>query len=199
MVAGVVLLAACARKDAPAPAPATADCGALTGDNAVQIEMRRLECALQQVVAAIGRDDLAAVPESMHVVHAAKEQTEEALHSGAYKLPRGDLAGFAAMDEAFHATLEALVEAPRSGDYGATARALRNNLAHCSGATRIFELTNRIPRGLRWIRTLQTEFRVPPGFSRYQWPRSKTTMLFHRLETIILLPRLVPLKPNHVV
>ncbi len=100
--------------------------------------MRQLECALQQVIAAIGRDDLAAIPAWMHVVHEAKQDTEKALHGGSYRLPSGDLNAFVAMDEAFHAALEALTEAADTGDHAATSAALGGALSHCQGCHSTF-------------------------------------------------------------
>jgi len=137
----ISVLAACGKGD-PQRSPTTtgADCGAMTGDNAVQTEMRRLECALQQVVTAIGRDDLAAVPRWIHVVHEAKQETEKALESGAYKLPRGDLEAFVAMDETFHASLRALLDAANSKDHAATATALGGTLVQCQGCHAMFRV-----------------------------------------------------------
>jgi cytochrome c556 len=135
LVVVVLLLAACGTKPAAKP---SADCAALTGDNAVQTEMRRLECALEQTVVAIGRDDLAAIPRWIHVVHAAKQETEKALEGGAYKPSGGDLAAFVSMDQAFHGALERLVRAASDGDHGATATALGDVLGQCQGCHAVF-------------------------------------------------------------
>jgi hypothetical protein len=130
----IIALAACHRAS-PTPAPA---CATLSGANAVQTEMRRLECALQQVVVAIGRDDLGSVPASIEVVHAARQDTERALESGAWKPPRGDLAAFVALDEAFHRELEAMIEASTARDHAATAAALGRALGQCQGCHATF-------------------------------------------------------------
>jgi hypothetical protein len=143
IIVTTLALAACSGKKEPSTEPAREplDCAALTGDNAVQAEMRKLECALQQAVAAIGRDDLAAVPRWIHVVHEAKQATEQALESGAYALPRGDLAAFVSMDEAFHDSLVTLLRAADAGDHAATATALGNTLGQCQGCHAVFRAT----------------------------------------------------------
>lgn len=123
-------------KEAAPAAPAAAglpDCGSLQGDNAVMTEMRQLECALQRAVAAVGRDDLAVIPELIHVVHGAKQNTAKALETGAYKVPNDDVKGFVAMDEAFHASLVGLLQAAKANDHAATGAALGTVLAQCQG------------------------------------------------------------------
>lgn len=128
----------------PPTTPAAAakpDCGALTGANAVQTEMRMLECTLQLVVTAIGRNDLASVPPAISTLHAAKEATEQALHAGAYKPMNGDVAAFAALDEAFHASLVTLVQAAGANDHAATAAAMGTVLAGCQGCHATFRPT----------------------------------------------------------
>jgi cytochrome c556 len=124
-------------KAAPGAAPA---CDTLEGKNAVQTEMRRLECALEQVVVAIGRDDLAAVPAAIEVVHAARQDTERALESGAWKPPKGDLSVFVSLDETFHRELEAMVEAASAGDHAARGAALGRALGQCQGCHSTFRV-----------------------------------------------------------
>jgi hypothetical protein len=122
-----------APEEAPAaPAAGPGDCATLQGDNAVQTEMRRLECALQHAIAAIGRDDLAAIPRWIHVVHEARTETEKALESGAYK-PTGDLQAFVLLDQTFHGDLEALVEAAAAKDHAGVTGALGRALGQCQG------------------------------------------------------------------
>jgi hypothetical protein len=142
----LVTLAACARSgstedratsSAPTEAASPGQCAALSGANAVQTEMRRLECALQHAIAAIGRDDLPSIARWIGVVHEARTETEKALESGAYK-PAGDLQAFAALDHAFHADLEALVEASAAKDHAATAAALERALGQCQGCHAVF-------------------------------------------------------------
>jgi hypothetical protein len=138
---------------APAPAPVPAaptagaplDCSALGGANAVQIEMRMLECTLQRAVAAIGRDDLASVPPAISILHEAKAATEQALQSGAYKPTQGDVAAFVALDEAFHASLVTLVQATRAKDHTATAAAMGTVLGGCQGCHAVFRPTGPAP------------------------------------------------------
>jgi len=132
LVAAAIAVAGCDRSR-PAPPDDHESCAELTGANPAQTEMRRLECALERVVVAIGRDDLAAVPEAMHAVHLAREQTEQAVESGAWKPARGDLEAFAALDESFHHELEGLVDAARANDMTATAAATGRVLGQCQG------------------------------------------------------------------
>jgi hypothetical protein len=147
IVLAVFTAAACGRSEPAAPPPAAGlpDCATLTGDNAVQAEMRMLECAMQRAVAAIARDDLAAIPAAIHVVHGAKQRTHQALESGAYKPAGGDLAAFVAMDETFHRTLETLVEAANARDHAATATALGASLAQCQGCHATFRPSTAKP------------------------------------------------------
>lgn len=120
------------------PPPAVGDCGAPVGANPVQTEMRRLECALQQAVAAIGRDDLPSIAHQLHVVHAAKEATAAAIAAGTWKPATGDVKAFVALDQAFHRELEALVEASMARDHGAAATALGRTLGACQGCHATF-------------------------------------------------------------
>lgn len=121
-----------------AAAPAAADCAAPVGANPVQTEMRRLECALEQAVVAIGRDDLPLIARQLHVVHAAKEATAKAIADGTWVPATGDVKAFVALDEAFHGELEALVEASMARDHGAAAAALGRTLGACQGCHATF-------------------------------------------------------------
>jgi hypothetical protein len=147
--AALLGLAACDKTEpkpepAPAPAPAPAapaagpgDCATLTGANVVQTEMRRLECALQHAIAAIGRDDLPSIPTWIHVVHEARIETEKAIESGAYTVP-GDAQAFAALDATFHGELEQLVMAAGAKDHAGATAALGRALAACHGCHATF-------------------------------------------------------------
>jgi hypothetical protein len=163
LIAGVATaLAACNRSEparerpaeatharGPAPSaghdPRGADCATLTGDNPVQTEMRQLECALQRAVVAIGRDELASIAHDLHVVHAAREETERALAGGAWQPARGHVEGFVALDEAFHRELESLVRAARAGDHGGSASALGRALAACQGCHAAYRAEVAVP------------------------------------------------------
>jgi hypothetical protein len=150
-----LLAAAACKRDCPpapaadptpaAPAPAVApaptaslDCAAMTGQNPVQTEMRQLECALERAVIAIGRDDLPSIAHMLHIVHAAKEKTAQAITSGAWKPAQGDVTAFVAMDEAFHKHLEALVIASQAKDHAGATAALGRTLGACQGCHAAF-------------------------------------------------------------
>jgi hypothetical protein len=151
-----VALGACSRAEpgqAPAPSPepgpgaATAptsppvgstDCASLRGDNVVQTEMRKLECTLYHAVVAIGRDDLGAIAPQIHRLHAAKEDTQRAIETGAWKPAQGDVAAFVALDDTFHRELEALVSAAIGGDHAGVAAALGRVLGQCQGCHAAF-------------------------------------------------------------
>ncbi len=135
-----LVVAACDRTPPPPPA-ANPDCASLVADNAVRTEMVQLECVLQRVVTAIGRDNLAAVGPLIETVDRAKQATERALETGSYKLAQGDLTAFRAMDEAFHHALVGLVEASAKNDHAATAAALGTVLAQCQTCHATFRKT----------------------------------------------------------
>lgn len=122
----------------PQPEP---ECASLVSDNAVRTEMVQLECVLQRVVRAIGRDNLAAVAPMFEALDRTKQATEHALETGDYKLAQGDLAGFRAMDEAFHHSLEALVAASAKNDHAVTATALGAVLVQCQTCHATFRKT----------------------------------------------------------
>lgn len=99
------------------PAPASA------GPNAVQQEMRLLTAAMNTIVLAIANNDLQAIPPALHRVHGAREQTEQAIHSGAYRLKDPSrLQAFLEEDEAFHDELVKLLRASRANDLEAATR-----------------------------------------------------------------------------
>lgn len=103
--------------------------------NAVQAEMRLLTEALRDSVTALGYGNLDAIPVSLHRVHEAREATEQALETGAYKLRKnaGDLKAFEALDEAFHGELEKLANEAKANDSAATGTQLGVVLSKCSG------------------------------------------------------------------
>lgn len=130
---------ALATAPAAAPAPtANLDCAAMRGENPVQTEMRQLECALERAIVAIGRDDLPSIAQAIHVVHASKQKTAQAIESGAWKPAQGEVAAFVALDEAFHKELEALVVASQAKDHAGASAALGRTLGACQGCHAAF-------------------------------------------------------------
>lgn len=121
--------------------PAHSDSGAgeqvsatsTTPPNPVQREMRTLTSALELSVRAIGAGDLRGVEHELHKVDEAREATEAALHSGAYRLPKNAdrIEEFARRDEAFHRDLEHFAQACRDNDVAAAAEALGPVLRGC--------------------------------------------------------------------
>ena len=130
----VLMVAGCAKASdhashapaVPAPAPAA---------NAVQSEMRLLTATLESAVRGIGAGDVRAVEHEVHRLHAAKEATDAALESGAYRLPKNPegIARFRELDSAFHGGLGRLVDASRRNDVPATAEAVGVVLSGCQG------------------------------------------------------------------
>lgn len=126
----------------PTPAPAQGRAAPAAGprqpmavgrENVVANEMRALTAAMNTALAAIANDDLAAIPPALHAVHAAREQTERAIHAGTYQPPKngGQLERFVAMDEAFHDELVVLLRAARAGDSAAAARQVGTIMNGC--------------------------------------------------------------------
>ncbi|MBE7452671.1 MAG: cytochrome c [Kofleriaceae bacterium] len=93
--------------------------------------MRQLECAFQQAVSAVARDDLPSIARSLGVVHAAKDATAAAIAAGTWRPARGEVAAFVALDEAFHRELEALYYASEARDHGKTGEAMGRALGLC--------------------------------------------------------------------
>lgn len=116
-----------AHEQAAAPRP--------PGVGPVAHEMRLLNDALRDTVTAIGLGDVRSIPARLHAVHAAKEETEKAIESGAWKPKKNadGLAKFKELDGAFHEELESLVSAASKNDVPATAAALGSALAKCNG------------------------------------------------------------------
>jgi cytochrome c556 len=130
---------------APAAAGSAATPGAAAADagpppNVVQTEMRMLTEILQHTVRGIGVGDVRPIEHELHALHEAKEATEAAVKSGAYKLPKNadKLEQFEAMDEAFHEQLGALVTASDKNDVPAAATALGNLVQACAGCHAAF-------------------------------------------------------------
>jgi len=123
---------------AATPAAAPADAG--PPPNVVQTEMRMLTEILQHTVRGIGVGDVRPIEHELHALHAAKEATEAAVKSGAYKLPKNPegVAGFQQMDEAFHEQLGALVTASSKNEVPAAAEALGNLVKACAGCHAAF-------------------------------------------------------------
>jgi hypothetical protein len=143
----LLLLSACKQpaKDCPAvqcpPAVAAASVDAAgPPPNVVQTEMRLLTQILEATVRGIGANDVSAIDEQLHQLHAAKEATGAAVKSGAYKLPKNadQVAQFEAMDEAFHEHLGALVSASMKNDVPAAAEALGQIVRGCPGCHVVF-------------------------------------------------------------
>jgi hypothetical protein len=103
--------------------------------NPVQAEMRLLTAALEGTVRGIGLGDVRGVQHDLHRVHAARAQTEAALHDGRYRPPShaDQLERFVELDEAFHAELETLAAASARNDVPATAEALGRVTSRCQG------------------------------------------------------------------
>ena len=91
--------------------------------NAVQKEMRMLEKAMQQSVSAIAAGDVRGLPKLLHGVHMAGGDTNAALKSGKYKLPKNskDIDAFAALDAVFHKEMIVMVKAAKKNDVATTA------------------------------------------------------------------------------
>lgn len=117
--------------DHGAPAPAS------SGDatNPVQAEMRVLERALATAPASFASGDIRPFEHQLHAVHAAKEKTEQALHSGSYRLPKNadKLERFAQLDREFHAAVEKLAAHASKNELAPAAGAYGNVLAACNG------------------------------------------------------------------
>lgn len=103
--------------------------------NAVQREMRLLEAAMRDSVTAIAAGDVRSLPARLHAVHLASGDTEAALKSGAYKLPRegADVAAFVALDQAFHEQMIEMVKAAATNDVPTTAARFGDLMNRCQG------------------------------------------------------------------
>lgn len=104
------------------------------GVNAVQNEMRELSAAMNEIMLAVANNNLKAIPESIHRVHAARQLTEEAIASGRYKLPKNSdkMAAFIKEDDAFHEELVALVKASKTNDLNAATKQVGRLMNGCT-------------------------------------------------------------------
>jgi DNA-binding GntR family transcriptional regulator len=99
--------------------------------NAVQKEMQALHALMLTSLTAIESGTTTAIPEAIHRVHEAKDETEKAITTGAWKPPRTDatVADFVKADEAFHGEL---VKVSKKSDVTATTRQLGTVLDGCT-------------------------------------------------------------------
>jgi len=108
--------------------------------NPVQQEMALLHAAVVVTLVGIETGNVDAVPEAFHRVHAAKEVTEAALDSGAWKPKAGTtVAAFKKQDQAFHRELEKLVKAAAKKDVAATAKQLGAVITGCPACHTTFK------------------------------------------------------------
>ena len=101
------------------------------GVTAVQNEMRLLNHAVHMSVTAAALGDVSIIPGLFHPVHLARELTDKAVESGAWKPAKGDMAAFKAMDEVFHGELEKLMQAAQANDRTAVIDQLDHLLPSC--------------------------------------------------------------------
>jgi cytochrome c556 len=137
---------------APAPTPTTAaSADADVPGNVVQTEMRLMTKILEATVRGIGAGDVSGIDEQLHELHAAKQATEAAVKSGAYRLPKNPegAAAFTAMDEAFHEHLGALVKASRANDVPGASEALGQIMRGCPGCHAAFRMEPNAPANNR--------------------------------------------------
>lgn len=89
-------------------------------DNPLKKEMRLLDEAFKNLVDALIHNRPESIEEPFHRVHAAKKNTEKALHKGEITLPKNgeSLEAFVSMDEAFHENLKELLAASRKREMG---------------------------------------------------------------------------------
>ena len=143
-------LGACAQEaPGPAPTPSAAPVLAMNpeakrvedlpeGVNAVQNEMRLLDAAMRDILTLLANKQLDAIPKRIFAVHGARDLTEQALASGAYRPPRGDVAAFGAVDTAFHDQLVRMVKASRAGDLQGATDAYADAVRGCASCHESF-------------------------------------------------------------
>ena len=97
--------------------------------------MRLLHEVLRDSVTAIAMGSIESIPERLHSIDRARELTDKAIETGAYKLPKNadKLDEFHALDEAFHHELETLGATAKSKNQTATATQLGVVLGECGG------------------------------------------------------------------
>ncbi len=88
------------------------------GVNIVQLEMRLLTGAMQNILQLIGDERLDEIPGQIRQVHPAYELTHQALEEGLYRPPVNpdQIEEFIAEDDEFHDVLRGLVGAARDDD-----------------------------------------------------------------------------------
>lgn len=121
----LVLASGGARAEPPADKPPP---------NAVQREMALLHALMVTALTAVENDALEPIPEALEKVHAAREETEKALESGAWKpaKPGATVKDFVRQDQAFHKELERLEAAAKKKDVVATTKQLGAVLTGCT-------------------------------------------------------------------
>jgi len=135
----LTLASGAARAQAPAEKPPP---------NAVQKEMALLHAMTVTALVAVENDALEPIPEALEKVHAAKEETEKAIESGAWKPPKpgATVKDFVKQDQAFHKDLERLEEAAKKKDVTATTRQLGVVLAGCTACHVKFKFVPPAPK-----------------------------------------------------
>lgn len=88
------------------------------GLNIVQLEMRLLTAAMQNILQLIGDERLDEIPGQIRQVHPAYELTHQALEEGLYRPPVNpdQIEEFVEVDDEFHDDLRGLVGAARDDD-----------------------------------------------------------------------------------
>lgn len=120
LVAGILVLFPLAGVAGAAPDRSPSQ---LKAGNPVVQEMRILNDAMKTVIEAVANNRLDTIPPAIHRVHEARQQTEKAIESRTYRLPKNAdrLEGFIQADEAFHEQLVTLLKAAKANDLmGAT-------------------------------------------------------------------------------
>jgi cytochrome c556 len=90
-------------------------------------QMRDHLRAVQEIVAALGKDDFPAVAKAAGRIGWSEQQATMCKHMGA------GAPGFAAMGESFHRTADTIAEAARGRDRGGALSALSSTLQTCTG------------------------------------------------------------------
>jgi cytochrome c556 len=94
--------------------------------------MRDHLAAVQEIVAALAADDLAAAAKSASRIGSSERMTQMCEHMGA------GAPGFTEMALGFHRTADTIADAARRGDAKATTRALAETLATCVGCHAVY-------------------------------------------------------------
>jgi len=138
----VALLGACARESSPASAPPATPTAAEALDrmdarapvpllpmmaNHQKQNMRDHLVAVQEIVAALGSDDYAAVERAASRIGTSDQMTQSCSHMGAAA------PGFTEQALAFHQTADRIAQAARDGDRARVASELATTLQACTG------------------------------------------------------------------